>query len=262
MYLWKNKELWEISSSHDSISDLFQGKGVFETILVTKNATLFLWDRHIQRLKQGIQFLGKKVDINFVALHDALIDHFQSNPSKTLLRLNLTYLPQQDHLMVRFFPYDLPEKPAKLYLTDRYVRGNSPHYQYKTLSRMENIFFQNLAQDNKCDDFLIISHDFNVLETSLANIFFVRNDSTIETPTIHNMPLLNGVLRQFLIDTQQQLAIQCIEKTISIGNISIYNQAFITNGLRIVQPVSQIGQWQFLETDIGWSLRDSILDSI
>ena len=259
MYLWNDQSLQEISEHQ--ISDLFQGNGVFETIVVTEKARIILWHRHVQRLKKGAQFLGSQLTIDFNELHNALVTHFNQNNMKTCLRLNLIFLPQKKDLIIRYFPFQWPQSPVRLYVSNQYYRGNSPHYQYKTLSRIENNFFYRLAQDNKYDDFLILDSHSNVLETCLANIFFVRTDGQLETPQAHNMPFLNGVVRQYILDYQKELNIQCVEKNIPFNSIEKYDQAFITNGLRLIQPVSQIAHWHFSQTDDTWSLRELLKKS-
>jgi len=257
MFLWNNHLL--LKTPEHQIADVFQGNGVFETILVTENAIPVLWDQHIQRLKKGAAFLGTKLTIDASSLRKALIQHIQQEKINTCLRLNLILLPQRKDLIVRFFPFHWPQKPSRLYVTEQYHRGNSPHYQYKTLSRIENSYFLQIAKDNNCDDFLILDCHSNMLETCLANIFFVRDDSTIETPLAKNMPFLNGVVRQYLLDCQKELNIKCIERMIPLNSIGNYTQAFITNGLRLIQPVSQIGHRHFSQTDMGWSLSNLLL---
>jgi branched-subunit amino acid aminotransferase/4-amino-4-deoxychorismate lyase len=241
------------------ISDLLQGNGVFETILVTENAHPILWNRHVLRLVKGAQFLGAKLKIDFNELLKALIKHIQQKNKETCLRLNLIFLPQRKDIIVRFFPFQRPTNPARLYVNSQYYRGNSLHYQYKTLSRIENSYFHKIAQENNCDDFLILDYHANILETCLANIFFVRDDGQIETPLAYNKPLLNGVLRQYLLDSQKEFNIKCVEKNISLNAIDKYAQAFITNGLRLIQPVSDIANWHFSQTDVAWSLREMVL---
>jgi len=261
MYNWNNHQLTKIIN-HSCFSNIFQGKGVFETILVTENNHLCLWDRHVLRLQKGIAFLGKQPEFDFSLLHQSLKKHFQKIESQTCYRLNLIYLPGNDILMIRYFPYQFPQLPAKLYTSDQYFRGNSPHYQYKTLSRMEYVFFQQLAKENQCDDFLFIDTNKNFLETCLANIFFFRSDGRIETPIASNMPLLNGVMRQYLLSSQKAIDIQCTERCIQPDDLGNYTQAFITNGLRLIQPVSQVGQWKYSQTDFGWHLRNHVLKQI
>jgi len=257
MYLWNNQLLQKIPPHQ--ISDLFQGNGVFETILITENATPILWDRHIARLKKGAQFLGTQLAIESHELLKALIKHFKQNKLNSCLRLNLIFLPQRKDLIVRFFPFQWPKNPARLYVSNQYYRGNSVHYQYKTLSRIEFNSYQKCAKENNYDDFLILDCHSNVLETCLANIFFIRTDGQFETPVAHNMPFLNGVVRQYLIDSQKELNIKCLEKLIPFSSIKQYKQAFITNGLRLIQPVSCIGDWHFEQTDAVWALKDVVL---
>ena len=260
MYLWNNHSLLNIPEHQ--INDLFQGNGVFETILATNHANLLLWDRHIHRLQKGAHFLGTQLTIDIDRLHHALVQHIQQKETDTCFRLNLILLPQRNDLIVRFHPFQWPTNPVSLYATNQYFRGNSPHYQYKTLSRLENNYLLKLAQANNCDDCLIQDSHSTILETSLANIFFVRDDGVIETPIARNMPFLNGVVRQYLLDFQKELNIQCLEKTIPLDAIHQYTQAFITNGLRLIQPVSNIADWHFSHTDIAWSLKALLLSKI
>jgi len=257
MYLWNNHSLLKLPKHQ--ISDIFQGTGVFETILVTKESQLVLWDQHIQRLKKGAHFLGIHLTIDSSVLKQSLIELIQQEQNKTCWRLNLILLSQRNDLIIRLFPFQFSSQPLRLYVNDQYYRGNSPHYQFKTLSRIENYHFQKIAQENNYDDFLILDCHSNILETCLANIFFVRDDGNIETPLAKNMPFLNGVMRQYLIDYQKDLNITCIEKNIQLNAIEKYAQAFITNGLRLIHPVSHIGQWHFSSTEIACVVRDRLL---
>jgi len=260
MLFWKNDELTTISSL-PFFTDALQGRGVFETILVSENKT-FLWDDHIQRLKSGIKFLGNQLRFDFEKLHKNIVEYFLYKNFNGLYRLNLFYLPEIKGIIIRIFPFKWPIKPSRLYINENYQRGNTPHYQFKTISRMEYIFFQQLAKENNCDDYLISNSNNQILETCLANIFFVRQDGSTETPVAENMPFLNGVLRNYIIKNQKALGIKCIEKKIFLNSISDYTQAFITNGLRLVQPVSRIGKYSYTKEDIGWKLKEKIYNSI
>jgi len=257
MYSWNNHSLIEIPENTFP-SDMFQGKGVFETILVKDHTCFFLWADHIQRLSSGILFFGNKVSINFQSLLNTLSNRFQMENRHGYFRLNLIYLPENNSLFIRIFPFHWPEQPSRLYMDNQYYRGNSPHYQYKTLSRMEYIVFQQLAQKNFYDDFLFVDWHQHILETCLANIFFIRKDGVFETPEVKNKPLLNGVLRRFLLRSQDELGIKCIQKTISVHSLSDYSQAFITNGLRLIQPVSDIGDVTYTQYNVGWELLEKI----
>ncbi|KPA14338.1 4-amino-4-deoxychorismate lyase [Candidatus Magnetomorum sp. HK-1] len=261
MLFWNNHELIKISLP-PFLSDTLQGKGVFETILVSENKTFLLWNDHINRLKKGIHFLGKQISIDFQKLHKSLINYFHTENYTGLFRLNLFYISESEGILIRIFPFQWPIKSARLYMNNKYFRGNSPHYQYKTLSRMEYVYFQQLAQENNCDDYLMTDSHQQVLETCLANIFFVRKDGVFETPVADNKPLLDGILRSYLINNQKSLGIKCIEKKITNNTIQDYSQAFITNGLRLVQPVSIIGKCCYTKDDIGWKLRDIIYSKL
>jgi branched-subunit amino acid aminotransferase/4-amino-4-deoxychorismate lyase len=260
MYLWNNYSLQKIPEHQ--VSDLFQGTGVFETILVTKALNIVLWDEHIQRLRKGAQFLGSNLTINSNSLKEALIKLIPEHQKNTCWRLNLIFLSQRNDLIIRLFPFQFSNEAINIYATKQYFRGNSPHYQFKTLSRIENHHFQKIAQENNCDDFLILDYHANILETCLANVFFVREDGNIETPLAKNMPFLNGIVRQYLVDFQNKMNITCIEKNIPLHAIDSYTQAFITNGLRLIHPVARIGEWHFPDTDVGFSLRNQLLTLI
>jgi branched-subunit amino acid aminotransferase/4-amino-4-deoxychorismate lyase len=261
MYIWNNQTLSKCSDQ-TCYPDLLQGKGIFETILVKNHSCFFLWDDHIQRLRRGIEYLGQSLCIDCQRLYQALSDCFFKENRKGFSRLNIFYLPEKGHLLIRIFPFQWPLQPARLYMDNQYFRGNSPHYQLKTISRMENIVFQQLAKSHHCDDFLFIDNYHHILETCLANIFFVRTDGVLETPSATHKPFLNGVLRNYLLNSQQLLDIECKEKTISVHSIAEYSQAFLTNGLRLVQPISSIGNCQYQNHDKGWALLEKILKSI
>jgi len=82
------------------------------------------------------------------------------------------------------------------------------------------------------------------METTIANIFFVKNDHIIETPPVCNNSLLDGIIRKYLIKNIIP-EINIIEKNIEFFKIQNYKEVFITNSLKLVQNVDQINDFKY-----------------
>jgi len=258
MYIWKNSKLKPLKEI-EYLNNLLTGYGLFETILVHKTKGIILWDEHIKRLMQGISLLnGQKPDCDFKSLKACLTDKLKIFD---FYRLKLIYLPSKTYLLVSFERYDFDNKPFKLYSNPQYFRGFLPHYKLKSVSYMENFFLKNMAASLNFDDYLILNNNMNVLETTIANIFFVKNDHIIETPPVCNNSLLDGIIRKYLIKNIIP-EINIIEKNIEFFKIQNYKEVFITNSLKLVQNVDQINDYKYNNCNTSNIIRNFLIQKL
>jgi len=108
----------------------------------------------------------------------------------------------------------------------------------KTLNRLEQVLIKNALQAEQSDDALVLDYNNNVIETSAANIFAIKNNKVI-SPRLDECGI-KGVFLQFLCD---KLAIEF--KTISVDELTQADAVFVCNSLMKIVPVKSIGEHYF-----------------
>ncbi|PPR28912.1 MAG: Branched-chain-amino-acid aminotransferase, partial [Alphaproteobacteria bacterium MarineAlpha9_Bin1] len=106
---------------------------------------------------------------------------------------------------------------------------------------------KHVAEENGCQDALMLDHRGYIAETTSANIFMVINDE-IHTPTPDCF--LNGITRQEVIKIARKEGIPVIERHIKLDELSKADEVFVTGTAAEVTPVSQIGEYSFKPSKI------------
>ncbi|SCG96697.1 MULTISPECIES: aminotransferase class IV [unclassified Romboutsia] len=214
------------------------GIGLFETIKI-ENDPLDL-DLHMDRLFNSIKELNFNIKYSKEDLKKEVIKYINDNNIKNKA-LRLTVFDEGYNISIRDVAYskETYEKGFKLIISP-IKRGNSILYKHKTTNYYENIYTKRYASSKGYDDGLFVDCDGNILECSMSNIFFIK-DNTIYTPN-KELPLLNGIMKKRILDICEELNIELIEKNIRIKDIEEYDFAFITNSLMKAIKVTQIEQ--------------------
>ncbi len=95
---------------------------------------------------------------------------------------------------------------------------------HKSFNYMENIMEKTLAKNKGFDEVLFINEKGYLAEGAVSNIFFTNNGK-LYTPS-KDSGLLNGIIRQFIIDN-----FEVIETNITLEDICDFQSSFITNSL-------------------------------
>lgn len=133
-------------------------------------------------------------------------------PLKGVNKCRLVY--DQNEVRFTIQPYTIrPVTSLKL------VTDNDIAYDHKFEER--SVFEKLLASKGDCDDILIIKNG-KVTDVSYANIIF-RKDNEWVTPSTF---LLNGTMRQFLVDTKK-----ISERVIRAEDISSYTHFKLVNAM-------------------------------
>jgi branched-chain amino acid aminotransferase len=101
------------------------------------------------------------------------------------------------------------------------------------------------AQKRGFDDALMLDCEDNVAESTVTNIFFIKN-GVLHTPTPKSF--LNGITRLTVIDIAQKLGIKVIEESISLDQLKDFQGCFLTGTALEILPVQTItGEGETLE---------------
>ncbi len=172
------------------------------------DGNFFNLDYHQRRMDQTMyQFFGKKGNIDLV--HFLTQQHFALNG---LFKCRIVY--DKTILSVEFLPYTI--KPLR---SLKVVHNNSIEYGHKFESRDQLMALYN--QRKQHDDVIIVKNNL-VTDASYANLIFYDGESW-STP---NSCLLNGTMRQILIDQQKIKPVQ-----ISLSDIANFEKVKLINSM-------------------------------
>ncbi len=242
------------SKARISIDDhgFLYGFGIFQTMRAY-HGKIFLLDRHVKRLKEAAQVVGMAQKIAGLDLEKACVETVNINGlDDARVRITVTNgegtaLPWVDAgnkptVLVTAIPYtpllNKYEKGFKVGLVSiRRIRQSvvsslkSSSYLLNTVARME-------AARRGMDEALLLNEDGYLAEGGSSNIFFVRSGRLV-TPA-PNSGIIPGVTREFVIELAAALGIGVSEGTVGKGAFKQCEEAFMTNALIEVMPVTAI----------------------
>jgi branched-chain amino acid aminotransferase len=94
------------------------------------------------------------------------------------------------------------------------------------------------AKEHKWNDALVRNTNGNVIESTIANIFIIK-DQQIHTPALSE-GCVAGVMRRWIIDTLQKQDIAVIESAINQELLAGAEEVFLSNAIRRVKWVKNI----------------------
>ncbi len=107
------------------------------------------------------------------------------------------------------------------------------------------------SENKNFDDALMLDCAGNVAESTVSNVFFVKN-GVLYTPIPDSF--LNGITRLTVIDIAKSLGIEVVETTILLSDMENFQECFLTGTALEIRPVQKItGEdhvWNFNERTI------------
>lgn len=225
------------------------GDGIYEVIGVYSGKHVFM-EEHLIRLERS----AKEMDIT-IPFHKEELRH-QLN---TLLEMNqlkegIIYIQMTRGIASRThqfpdptvyptfiaytkeveLPISLQEKGAKTILTDdlRWLRCD-----IKSLNLLGNVLAKQMAYDQEAFE-ATLHRNGTVTEGSSTNVFMVK-DEVVYTHPANNF-ILNGITRLKVLELCDQLKIQVVERSFSIGQLREADEVFITGTKIDIIPVIEI----------------------
>ncbi len=230
---------------------LLLGDGVFDTSLVVKGE-IILRDAHLSRLCRDAAALG--IDVKQTNL-EAIADEALVNGGNGSLRITVTRGPGQRGLsydgageptrLARFMPGKLvfPMPPLRLMLSDIRRNPTAPSSRHKTLAYTDSIVGHQRARTAGFDDALYRTPGGQLACTSMANIF-ARFGNELVTPPLGD-GVLEGVMRGCLLERASEAGFSTLVASLSLQQIELADQVFVTNSLQLIRPVSAINDTRF-----------------
>jgi branched-chain amino acid aminotransferase len=231
------------------------GDGIFET-LKFKNGEFILLQDHLNRLWQGIDLLQFEKPKLFTKqlLRDELSSLVQKNKdSSARIRLSIFRgnggLYDPENLHPNFILQSMPLNNDSSSLNSNGLQLCIYRDALKVIDQFSNIKHNNylpylmgalFAKASRCNDALILNNHANICDSSIANIFIVK-DNIIYTPALTEGPVA-GVMRKFLLEQIPALGIAVAEATLSEEMLLQADEVFLSNSIYNIRWVAAIGE--------------------
>jgi branched-chain amino acid aminotransferase len=244
------------------------GDGVFETIRV-ENGKLYNIDYHLNRMTKGLADV--RIPLNASNLRGIARSLVKKNKiERGFVRIMVSrgsgsegYRPKTKHPTVVIETIEgIATQPdsAKIMVTTQKAAAianaktmNALHY---TLALVE-------AEENDCDNAILLDDDGYVCESASGNIFWIK-DNILYTPS-KKLEIIPGSIRQKVIALYKG---EVVQGDFKMGRLEAADEAFMTNVNMLVMPISEIlplngakGK-KFKSIEKSLKIRKLILDDI
>jgi len=227
------------------------GKGFFTTLKYQNRKVVYLPD-HLSRLRNSLNYykmLFPKYD--FQKIINTLVDTNKLSEA----RIKIILFEENNETRTFMFCRNLNIINESISLKCvLQKRGYNEIYHHKTLNYLENTFTRENFTGNEFDDNLYISCDNKILETSIHNIFFLKND-ILYTPS-RELPILPGIIREKIIKNQN---IRVVETDLFLENLSDFSVGFVTNSIQGIIPIKRIDRSEY-NVSVAQNIKQNLSD--
>lgn len=226
----------EISYNKDYVKldgGFYFAQGVFETILIKKEA-IFL-EEHINRLNKSIDImnLGEHIDTKF-------IKNFIKEEKLKNIVLKIVVTEKNIVFSTRKIKYSKEDYKNGFNLKlSSVLRNPTSNMTYiKSLSYNENLYEYNKANKEGFNEVIFLNIYGNIAEGATSNIFIIK-DKKIYTPKISD-GILPGVVRNWVIEN-----FEVCEKHLNKKDLYSADEVFITNSVLGIMKVVQFEEKKY-----------------
>jgi aminodeoxychorismate lyase len=228
------------------------GDGLFETLRVY-GGTPFAYEQHLDRLQHGCEFLRIRLPYDFGELKTLALELIRRNQMpEAVLRLQLSrgtgqrgYAPtgNESPLLVMTLD-DTPAientSPARWRLITGSLRlpMHDPLAAFKTCSKLAHVLASAEARERNAQDALLLNTDGDVVETTGANLFWIK-DRVVCTPPL-TCGALPGVTRALVINLCSKLGLDLCEHKTSLDDLLRADAVFLTQSVREIVEVTHL----------------------
>jgi branched-chain amino acid aminotransferase len=252
----------QISSGEQATISIFDhgflyGEGVYET-LRTYNGEPFLFDRHMQRLRESAAMLMLDVPFSDAEFLQRSLDTMKAaglaGPNQAYIRIlltrgigELTYDPAATptpSLVIIVKPLPVPadkdfENGVKVCMVD--VIRNHPQSVnpiIKSNNLLNNAMCMQQAMRKGGVEGVFRNYRGELSECSQSNLFIVKN-GVVRTPEL-NAGLLSGITRAFVFEIGQGVGVKVEEALLRDDDLFNADEAFFTSTTKELMPIVQV----------------------
>jgi len=253
--VYLNGSLMPLSQARLSPLDygFLYGYGLFETMRAY-SGRIFHLEKHLARLSRSAKLLG--IDLESIPdLEKALYNTLQANNlSNARIRLTLSGgegEPLPD-LLIRTptvliaargytpYPRQVYEQGFKAIVSHIRRNTQSPASAMKSLNYLDNLLARQEAKLAGADEAILLNEQGFLAEGSMSNIFLV-SDNALLTSSEDN-GILPGITREVVLELAPSLGIKTRERKIALKELLQADEAFFTNSLIEIMPLTQVGR--------------------
>jgi branched-chain amino acid aminotransferase len=228
------------------------GDGLFETVRVSGGKP-FRWEAHLERLEQGVNYLGIKQPFSAAALTAYAQELITRNSIKeVLLRITLSrgvgvrgYSPKgadKPTLVMTLHPFGAPvSESAGSQRTDSEIgaplrwmahtasvrlSAGDALAQFKTCNKLAQVMARAEAEAAGADEALLLNTDDFVVEAATGNLFWVQSGSVCTPPLADG--ILRGITRGVVVELCGQLGLPFKEANVTPAELKQTDAAFLS----------------------------------
>ena len=229
------------------------GYGLFETMRAY-GGQVFRLDRHLKRLLHSAEIL--KLPTGTIDLKKEIMDTIQANElSDARIRVAISMgegemVPDSSTcnkptvlvLAGGYQPYpeQVYQKGFRVVVSSIRRNSGSPLSRLKSANYLESILARQEARAAGANEALCLNDRGFLAEASMSNIFLVTN-GILRTPR-QESGILPGITRETILELAPPLGINTLEDNISLDEFSQAQEAFLTNSLMEVMPLTEIDE--------------------
>ncbi len=231
------------------------GDGLFDTMLVERGEIRLL-DLHLNRMASGAKIL-------YFEPQDGTLEHraraiveklLIGQPRAGYARMRISafrapggnYLPNSNAFQMIGEIHPLPhhphllQAPRRVHVADDYPIAYSRLSWTKSINALPYVLAAIQAQQNACNDALLLNLFNEIAELTSSNLFLVI-DGRIHTPP-YQSGCIRGIMRALTCATvASAFKYQVIDdEPLTIGDLSRASEAFCTNVIQGIQPIGEI----------------------
>jgi branched-subunit amino acid aminotransferase/4-amino-4-deoxychorismate lyase len=237
------------------------GLGLFETFR-TWDGHATLLQRHLDRMRRSARELGLVLDPDDLPDEEAVgqirragFAHRseapaggQSPPYERDIRLRIVLsggVPGAGRATDKStvwmtagpLPPPMPTEGARI-VRSILADPDDPLARHKTLNYWRRRIEQARAAAEGADEVLCVTPDGRICEGTRSNLFLIRGGQLITSGA--DGPLLDGIMRRVVIERARQGGVDVIEGPVPLDAIGTADEAFLTNSVRGMLPVSRL----------------------
>jgi branched-chain amino acid aminotransferase len=247
------------------------GDGIFETMKF-KNGNLILSDEHFARLWKGMQLLKFEIPKLFSPEKlEAEIVALATKNKLTAARIRLTIIrgdggiyDAKNHtpnyiIEAIALPEDngpINSNGLQLCFYEAAKKSIDTFSNCKTNNYLPYFMGALHAKENHCNDAIILNSEGNVCDSTIANIFFIK-DNVIHTPAL-TQGCVAGVMRKFLVDKIRNLGFDVHESVVTKNDLLEADEIFLSNSIYNIRWVGGLENNIYSNT-IVWGIVDELM---
>lgn len=230
------------------------GHGLFETMLV-HNGAIQLANYHWERLMGSAAKLYFRMPklLTSTVLEEEVFKTVRKNGLEQLCRVRLQIYAGTGGLLeegdshagylIECFPLDeqileLNEAGLVLGIAEGVWKANDILANHKTSSALVYAIAARQAKENKWNDALVCNTTGNIIESTIANIFWIRNGHVFTPPLSEGC--IAGVMRKYIM-----AKINVTESPLATDTLQDADGVFLSNAIRRIKWVRLIGDKEY-----------------